>query len=230
MTTAAAARRAAEEKKVGSFLDAMRRPDSRAGKLTPPPPEPAPATAPARPPDPVPVRHPPDVGEERGPAAGSGAPPSPPTQEASAAAGAFPATGQTESGPAPRPEGPMPQDPEPSAPAAPAREPAVRSAPGRETETVIRVPATMDDVFAQLETPWEPRDRLVLVRSYSMDPVTTQMLKELQEIYGVDMSTLVRQAVKGLYVEARRRRRPGARGAPTNRKPERGEAVAGRSG
>jgi hypothetical protein len=84
----------------------------------------------------------------------------------------------------------------------------------------------MEDVFAQLETPWEPRDRLVLVRSYSMDPATTEMLKELHQIYGVDMSTLVRQAVKGLYVEARRRRRLGGRAAAGHRKPERAEVAA----
>ncbi len=77
---------------------------------------------------------------------------------------------------------------------------------GRQTETVIRTPATSDDVFTQLETPWELRDRQVLVRSYSMDPMTTEMLRELHEVYGVDMSTLVRQAVKALYVEGKRRR------------------------
>ena len=84
--------------------------------------------------------------------------------------------------------------------------PSRRPSTGRQTETVIRIPATIDDVFTQLKTPWEPRDRQVLVRSYSVDPMTTEMLRELHEVYGVDMSTLVRQAVKALYVEANRRR------------------------
>jgi hypothetical protein len=101
-----------------------------------------------------------------------------------------------------------------------------RVAPARQTDTVIRTPASMEDVFAQLEAPWELRDRQVVVRSYSMDPMTTGMLKELQEMYRIDMSTLVRQAVKGLYVEAKRRKRPnGQRPSPGTRKVERATPI-----
>lgn len=170
MTTAAAARRAAEGEKVGSFLDAVRRPDSRPGRLTPA----TPVSSAEEGKDPAPTTN--AVGETR--------------QTPEHVAKALPRAVTAPEHIAGEPE----------------RAPSRRPPTGRQTETVIRIPATIDDVFTQLKTPWEERDRQVLVRSYSMDRMTTEMLSELHELYGVDMSTLVRQAVKALYVEANRRR------------------------
>ena len=166
MTTTSAARRAAEEDKVATILDAVRRPESRAGKLTPVPSE----------------QH--DVSAAPAGAAGEG------SETPGAATTAAPEIARA-------PESVV-RDRGTAAP--------TRPSAGRQTETVIRTPATIDDVFTQLEAPWELRDKQVLVRSYSMDAMTTDMLRELQEWYGVDMSTVVRQAVKALYVEGKRRR------------------------
>jgi hypothetical protein len=51
-----------------------------------------------------------------------------------------------------------------------------------------------------------------------MDPMTTEMLREMHEMYGVEMSALVRQSVKAFHVEAARWKRknaaPAAHGAP----------------
>lgn len=175
MTTGAAARRTAEGEKVGSFLDAVRRPDSRPGRLVPA--GPGSAT--------------PGSGEEREAPA--------PREEGGGIAGAgrVDAASPNATHPAARPGEP---------PAATPRMRRVGPAGGRETDTVIRTPASIEDVFAQLEAPWELRERAVVVRSYSMDPATVEMLKELHEMYGLDMSTLVRQAVTALYVEGKRRR------------------------
>ncbi len=192
MTTGAAARRTAEGEKVGSFLDAVRRPDSRPGRLVP-----AGAGSTES-----------NAGQERGtaPAApdlaadrGTGA------ERRFEERGAIPTAGDPGQGRG-------------SAAAATAGTSSAVSVgspgadrvrwlgAGRETDTVIRTPATIEDVFQQLETPWELRDRAVVARTYSMDPQTVEMLRELHTMYGLDMSTLVRQAVTALYVEGKRRR------------------------